>query len=422
MALISRRQALVSAVACASAATGLSGRRVWAARAPRPTITLISGWQAVNIGDIAHTPGVLNLMDHYLPDARVLLWPGGRLDHGAEELLKANHPQVTIAADTEQIFRESDLLLHGSGPSVVRADRLAQWFKATGKPYGIYGVTVSEPQAIAEVLRNARFVFTRETASIKRIREAGVEGPELGFGPDGTFALKMRNDEAARQFLAAHRLEPGKFICVVPRLRYTPYHKIRKITDPAALEQWKKKDEHNERFAEVDHAKARAAMVRWVRATGGKVLIVPEMTYQLEIMQPLLVDPLPDDVRGQVVRRKDYWLPDEAASTYAQAAAVLSFECHSPIIAAAVGTPAFYLRQPEDTIKGQMYYDLGLNDWVFEIDQTDGAAIAERLMKVENDRTAARAYLAAAMKRAEERFEACWKTIAGCLSAAVRSK
>ena len=51
-----------------------------------------------------------------------------------------------------------------------------------------------------------------------------------------------------------------------------------------------------------------------------------------------------------------------------RAHAVISMECHSPIIAAAQRTPFFYLRQPEDTIKGQMYYDIGLSDWVFEID------------------------------------------------------
>jgi hypothetical protein len=53
---------------------------------------------------------------------------------------------------------------------------------------------------------------------------------------------------------------------------------------------------------------------------------------------------------------------------YARAYTVLSFECHSPIIAAANGNPMFYLRQPEDSIKGQMYYDLGFDDWIFEID------------------------------------------------------
>jgi hypothetical protein len=43
------------------------------------------------------------------------------------------------------------------------------------------------------------------------------------------------------------------------------------------------------------------------------------------------------------------------------------------------------LRQPEDTIKGQMYYDLGFNDWVFEMDQTTGKQITERLREVWKD-------------------------------------
>ena len=62
--------------------------------------------------------------------------------------------------------------------------------------------------------------------------------------------------------------------------------------------------------------------------------------------------------------------------------AVLSFECHSPIMSCFNGTPAFYLRQPEDTIKGQMWYDIGLEDWVFEIEKTTGKEISKRLMEV----------------------------------------
>jgi len=42
---------------------------------------------------------------------------------------------------------------------------------------------------------------------------------------------------------------------------------------------------------------------------------------------------------------------------YKRALAVVSMECHSPIIAYANQTPAFYLRLKENTIKGQMYYD-----------------------------------------------------------------
>jgi hypothetical protein len=46
---------------------------------------------------------------------------------------------------------------------------------------------------------------------------------------------------------------------------------------------------------------------------------------------------------------------------------------------------AFYLRQPQDTIKGQMYYDLGFEDWVFEIGETSGSDIAAGLMSEFND-------------------------------------
>ncbi|NJM94242.1 MAG: hypothetical protein HC842_05880 [Cytophagales bacterium] len=96
------------------------------------------------------------------------------------------------------------------------------------------------------------------------------------------------------------------------------------------------------------------------------------MSYQIDIMDELLLDPLPDDVKPSVVKKSEYWITDEAASVYQRAFAIVSMECHSPIIAYANNTPAFYVRQKEDTIKGQMYNDLGLADWVFEIDAVSG--------------------------------------------------
>ena len=38
-------------------------------------VLLRSSWQTVNIGDIAHTPGMLALLEKHLGDARVTLWP-----------------------------------------------------------------------------------------------------------------------------------------------------------------------------------------------------------------------------------------------------------------------------------------------------------------------------------------------------------
>jgi hypothetical protein len=75
-------------------------------------------------------------------------------------------------------------------------------------------------------------------------------------------------------------------------------------------------------------------------------------------------------------------LPDEASSVYKRAAAVLSCECHSPILAAAQGTPCIYVHQPQDGIKGHMWEDVGLKHWYFEIEETSGQTIAGRALEI----------------------------------------
>ncbi|MEJ7592816.1 MAG: hypothetical protein WKF77_14810 [Planctomycetaceae bacterium] len=54
------------------------------------------------------------------------------------------------------------------------------------------------------------------------------------------------------------------------------------------------------------------------------------------------------------------------------------------------GVPSVLVRQPTDTRKGQMWYDLKMNDWVFEVDNTSGMQIAERLVQIGHDLRAAR--------------------------------
>lgn len=375
-----------------------------------PTILLVSGWQDVNIGDIAHTPGLLHVLETFMPESKIILW---KRSNGEEvkKLLNKNFPNVNIIygsvnseKDVEnpeimQAFEEADLMIHGSGPLLVGADNLSSWMKHTTKPFGVFGTTLQNPNEYhTGILKNASFIFTRETISIEHLRKVGIEGNHVQFAPDATFFLNIRDDEKGFQFLKDNGLEDRKFICAIPRLRYTPYHQFNPNRNGWNDEKIKHVEETNEKFKETDHAKLREAMIAWVRETGNKVLVCPEMTYQVELMDELLINPLPEDVKPFVLKR-GYWLPDEAASVYSEAHTVLSFECHSPIIAAANGTPMFYLRQPEDTIKGQMYYDLGFDDWTFEIDQTDGKQITDRLREVWTDYPAALTKLKVSMDK-----------------------
>ena len=387
---------------------------------------LVSGWQTENIGDIAHTAGALRLLEDLLPRHRVILW-GKAMERGVEAMLRRRFPRLEIVrgkldgrsgADNEALgsaVQRADLLLHGSGPSLVASREVEAWLAFTGKPYGALGITTQSPDdRVRGILSQAAFIYTRETTSLDHLKDAGVEKPLRAFAPDATFAIDVRDDERAVRFMESHGLEEGRFICVVPRLRVTPYYKFKPGVEWSE-ERIRSVTELNAKWAEPDHAKARQAMIRWVRETGNKVLACPEMTYQLDIMQELLIDPLPDDVKPHVIRREEYWLPDEAGSVYHRARAVLSFECHSPIIAFAHGTPAIYLRQPQDTIKGQMWYDIGVPKWVFEIEATEGDDVAQRLMDIHEEHDAALVYLDEAMSRAKTRFEQAAKGIDECL-------
>ncbi len=355
-----------------------------------PVFLINSGWQTVNIGDIAHTPGLLTLLKEWYPQAKFYLWPKSVEGYGVEKMLKANFPGLEIikgpinpetiafTPQLQQVFDEADMLIHGSGPGVMGWKKLQLWQEKTDKPFGIMGTTIQSvwPE-LKSVLEKSSFTLVRETLSLEVLKEAGLPTENTGFFPDATFNIQLSDTSGASQFLQENQLEEKAFICIVPRLRYSPYHEIHDYI------QWsedkiKEVTEHNNKYKEADHAKLREVMIQWVEATGNKVLVCPEMTYQVEIMDELLIDPLPKEIKQKVVKHP-YWITDKAASVYQKAFAVVSMECHSPIIAMANETPGFYIRQKEDTIKGQMYYDLQLNDWVFEIDDTDGKEIYQQL-------------------------------------------
>jgi hypothetical protein len=82
---ISRRHFLTATLIAAMGFGAAAGTR------PR-RILLRSSWQTVNIGDIAHTPGVLALLERDLPEVEVRLWPSS-VGNGVGEMLLARVTQ-----------------------------------------------------------------------------------------------------------------------------------------------------------------------------------------------------------------------------------------------------------------------------------------------------------------------------------------
>lgn len=375
-------------------------------------ILLRSSWQTVNIGDIAHTPGMLALFEKHLPHAEVTLWPS-LVDRGVDKLLRDRFPKLKIALtreEKENALAGCDFFLHGSGPGMVGAKE-TELARAAGKAYGFGGITLNDEEIKQHraLLAGAKFVFLRDTDSMLALMAAGVRGSGVEFGPDATFAIDLRDEPAADALLKQHGLESGKFLCAIPRLRWTPYWEIH----PESRKPYPDRIRVNGEFAEKDHAKLREAITAWVRETGMRVLLTPEMSYAVPLLKSLLFDKLPDDVKPKVSYLDRYWLTAEACSVYARAAAIVSMEQHSPIMGIAAGVPSVLVRQPTDTRKGRMWYDLGMEDWVFEIDASTGKQIAERVVSIGRDLPAARLAAAKARDRAGERMAAMIAAITG---------
>lgn len=354
-------------------------------RAPR--ILLRSSWQTVNIGDIAHTPGVLRILESHLPEAKITLWPSN-IDNGVDELLRSRFPNLKIAKkgspELKRAFQECDFLLHGSGASLVAEYDVKRWRDETGKPYGIYGITLPQKKSSSttvtpkekmahtiDVLNGASFVFFRDSKSLAFAKQEGCKAPIMEFGPDGAFGCDLRDDDTAEVFLKNNQLEDGKFLCCIPRLRYTPYWTIKNVPFDEV------KNARNEAMKEHDHAQLRKAIVAVVRQTDLKILLCPEDRTQMAVGKEVLLEPLPADVKKRVVWRPDYWLTGEAISVYTRSAGLFGNEMHSPIMCIGHGIPAIVCRWAEQTSKGWMWDDIGLGDWLFDLDdevQVEGVA------------------------------------------------
>lgn len=396
------RRSLISTAAVASALPAQSRRR--------PSILLISGWNLYNIGDVAITPGFLRLVQNHFPEAKVTVL----LQTYPQELgdyLKQRFPDVNIIPNEfkggeklspamEEAFRGADLLVLNSGMTLSYGyygsswdgyiPRLLAFLKASemGVPFGIFGHSfdkIDPPADILyrDVLSRAAFIYTRDSESLKVLHKTGVKAKEMGFGPDSTFAFDLRPESDARDFLAAHQVEAGKYTAFIPRLDVNRFRKDGREKEHAA--------------------QTRAAIERYVEATREPVVLVHEVTRMLEPVKTMIFDQLSPAAKPYVKYKPDYWMPDAAQAAYSKARMVVSMEMHSIILGLAAGTPSIHPYFKEAGLKQWMMRDIGLPEWLIDQDEVAAESIARAMLGIHRDTPAARRKTADAMALVNQR-------------------
>jgi polysaccharide pyruvyl transferase WcaK-like protein len=313
----------------------------------------------------------------------------------------------------QEAFDRADLVLYNSGTTLSFGRWERNWDRTmplamplfmareAGKPYGIYCQSFERfawPSDVLfrPVLSDAAFVFCRDTNSLEYLKSLDVEPPVLEFGPDATFAFDLRDEERAAAFMQRHRLEPRGFITLTIRTS------VQRFID-------KKREE-------THAAKLRELVRRWVEETGLVVLVCPEVKHEIEPARRLIYDRLPPEIRRNVRLKEEFWLPDEAFSVYRRARCIVSMEMHSIILGLAAGTPSIHPRFVEAGRKAWMMRDLGLEEWLFDLDRQPAEPIIDALLDVHRDYDAALGQVESAMsivhKRQAETMAVVRKTLA----------
>ncbi len=387
---------------------------------PRPPrILLYSGWATHNIGDIGHTPGTLRYLSEQIPNAVLFCWLR-KTSEAVTAMLKRRFPQVMFVEGTldeaghastpelQAAFDGADLFIQNSGMHVTRywPAPLAMMRACvnTNKPFGLYGHSFDgfrdeDAPFLPDLLSRAAFIFCRDTESLQFLRHynggMGVNPPVLEFGPDGCFGIDVRDDARAHVFMQANQLVPRKFLTVTLRTD----KEISKNERDKAIES-------AETIGPAEWAaKLREIITDYVTRTGNKVALVPEVEKEIGPARELLYLPLPDAIRLRVVWKDTFWNANEAVSLYAQAQAVLSLEPHSCIIALAQGTPAIHLFTRRHGNKAWMFRDIGLSEWLIDVDREPDRRVTDALIRIENQYDLALAKTRRAMQSVHSRAE-----------------
>jgi hypothetical protein len=121
---------------------------------------------------------------------------------------------------------------------------------------------------------------------------------------------------------------------------------------------------------------------------------------------------MPKDLQQKMVLKDGpYWLPDEALSLYLQAHSLFTPEPHSLIFSLGNGVPGVHIYDWAFGRKAQMFPDLGLGEWAFDLRRSEAGPMGDALLGIYRDRTAALAKVKALQQRVEAKRQAAFATI-----------
>jgi len=304
--------------------------------------------------------------------------------------------------EAARAFAEAGFVLYASGTTLNfgRAGQRRFWSNRLGTallvaralkiPYGIGGQSFDALDWPVDLVyrplfREARFVFCRDTDSLEYLRQRDLLGAHSGFRPDSTFFFNGADEPWADKFLRDRGLKPGGFIAVIGRFAENK-GPIAGSVSPQRAQQ------HLETYKRLIEG--------WSERTGLSVVICPAAKHEAPRLRELLHAPLTASAQKKCVCMDSFWTPEQACSLYRRARVVVG-HMHTMIFALSVGTPVLHIPYAEAGRKSQMGADVGLGDWLLDIDETPAEKMIETALRIHREHDVARDRVRKAMVEVE---------------------
>lgn len=334
-----------------------------------------------NIGTAAHGPSSIAEVMRFMPDAKVTFWADAPLSGELASMMSRRFPQMEIvwgslsspnAALAAAVARADALVLGSSSGVSGGVKRSARDFRRLHPGKRLGALAMGTP---CEDMKTYDFAFFRDELAYSRGREKGWLAPVHGYAPDSVFYFDAVDEKGAEEFMAAHGLVSGRFVCAIPGNRATPrwefWPDMKTNENYVAL---------NEKSLEPDHAPLRAAIAEAVRRHGVKVLICAEQRTELKLIKSAVYDKLPDDVKAGCACQDEMWGADLALGVYRKSRLVFGIEMHSQVMTLGSGVPAVLFHHPGFGTKADMWRTIGVPEWRVDLLKPDASARAVKVV------------------------------------------
>lgn len=333
---------------------------------------------------MASIPAIYRSIQRFVPNTEVIIWPSDMSDE-LRALLEKSFTQLNLidgeideagnptTDELKEAFETSDLFLYAPG-----TQRLIDW---TGQnpegtetssltycqkinlPYMIYGLgNIPESEEIQSsfinILNAAVLSFVTESTSENKIKNLKLKVDNLEYGPSPIFAFDLKNDTEARQYLETAGLAEQDFISIIIKNNDSPNQEA---------------NSHEKKIISI--------LESWIQATDHYVLLIANSREDINSLQYIYED-LTESAKNKTIVFDGIFSPDFISSVLEKSRISTAMSPYPLFSALISDIPVFYFADWKLNTDGQAFIDLGLKDYVMDINNSSDKDLLKAMLDI----------------------------------------